>query len=52
MSLVLADGSEELSAVRAAIGAERVFKVQCGEGEAAESIEGVLARLRGASITR
>ena len=52
VSLVLADGSEELSAVRAAIGAERVFEVQCGEGEAAESIEGVLARLRGASITR
>jgi sulfate adenylyltransferase large subunit len=52
VSLVLADGSEELSAVRAAIGGERVFEVQCGEGEAAESIEGILARLRDGGIIR
>jgi len=52
ISLVLADGAEELAAARAAIGAERVFEVQCGGGEAAESIEGIVERLRDATIIR
>ncbi len=52
ISLALAEGPDELSAVRAALGAEQVFEVPCGEGQAAESIEGILARLRDAGIIR
>ena len=52
MSLVVADGPEEIAPVRAAIGADKVFEVKCGAGEAAESIEGILARLREGGIIR
>jgi bifunctional enzyme CysN/CysC len=52
ISLVVAEGPNELAAARAAIGAERVFEVRCGEGEGAESVEGVLSRLREAAIIR
>ncbi|MEO5730384.1 MAG: hypothetical protein ABI134_25580 [Byssovorax sp.] len=53
ISLVLADGSEELSAVRAELGAEQMFEVQCGEGaEEGESLDGVLARLRERGVIR
>jgi bifunctional enzyme CysN/CysC len=52
ISLVVTDGSEELSAVRGSLGAEQVFEVQCGDTEAAESIETVVARLRDGGIIR
>jgi bifunctional enzyme CysN/CysC len=52
ISLVLADGSEELSAVRAELGAEQMLEVQCGEGEEGESLDGVLARLRERGVIR
>lgn len=52
ITLVLVDGSEELSAVRTELSAEQVFEVQCEEGEAGESVEGVLQRLRESSTIR
>jgi bifunctional enzyme CysN/CysC len=52
ISLLVTDGSEELSAVRGSLGAEQVFEVQCGDTEAAESIEAVVARLRDGGIIR
>lgn len=52
ITLVLVDGSEELSAVRTELSAEQVFEVQCEEGEAGESVEGVLQRLRESGTIR
>ena len=52
ISLVLADGSEELSAVRAELGAEQILEVQCGDGEEGESLDSVLARLRERGVIR
>jgi bifunctional enzyme CysN/CysC len=52
ITLVLLDGSEELSAVRAELGANQVFEVRCEEGEAGESVEGLLQRLRESGAIR
>jgi bifunctional enzyme CysN/CysC len=52
INLVLADGDVELSAVRTELAPEQVFEVQCEEGEAGESVEGVLQRLRESGTIR
>jgi bifunctional enzyme CysN/CysC len=52
ISLVLADGSEELSAVRGELAAEQTLEVQCGEGEEGESLDSVLSRLRERGVIR
>jgi len=52
INLVLADGDMELTAVRTELAAEQVFEVRCDEGEAGDSVEGVLQRLRESGTIR
>ena len=52
ITLTLVDGPEELASARASIGAEQAFEVRCDEGEASESIESVLQRLRESGTIR
>ncbi len=52
ISLVLGDGGDDPTRPPVDAGAARVFEVQCGAGEAGESIEAIVARLRDGGIIR
>jgi bifunctional enzyme CysN/CysC len=52
ISIVTAEGGDELSAARAAAGEGRLLDVRCGDGEEGSAVEAAIHRLRGLGVIR